>query len=243
VIHDVGIDHGVEFLVMEHLPGETLATKLAKGALAPQQVLRYAIQITSAVAAAHHAGILHRDIKPSNVIVNHDGHVKVLDFGIAKLLPQHTATRSTGLTEAGLVLGTVAYMAPEQARASRQTSAATCSLSARCATRWPRGGRRSLGRSTGACRRAKVCPADCDGCVQAAEFPSRTAVSDGGDIARGFAADTAQTAGSGSPFGGRVAIGAGIVGIVAAGELWWMRSDLAPRSERYARLDPAHQFR
>lgn len=117
VLHDVGHEAGLDFLVMEHLRGETLAAALARGPLPVDLVVRYAIQLASALATAHDAGILHRDIKPSNVIVTADGYVKVLDFGLAKQtqFPQATATRSA-LTDAGKVVGTVAYMSPEQAR-------------------------------------------------------------------------------------------------------------------------------
>ena len=117
VLHDVGHADGLDFLVMEHLPGETLSARLARGALPLAQVLDYGIQIAKALAAAHAIGILHRDIKPSNLIVTADGHVKVLDFGLAKptLLPEAVETRRE-LTGSGIVVGTLAYMSPEQAR-------------------------------------------------------------------------------------------------------------------------------
>jgi Tol biopolymer transport system component len=116
-LHDVGHDEGIAFLVMEHLSGETLAARLSRGPLPLDEVLQYGMQIASALAAAHAVGILHRDIKPSNVIVTADGFVKVLDFGLAKatLVSDEAATRSD-LTAAGTVVGTLAYMAPEQAR-------------------------------------------------------------------------------------------------------------------------------
>lgn len=117
VLHDVGHADGLDFLVMEHVPGETLSARLAGGALPLAQVLDYGIQIAKALAAAHAIGILHRDIKPSNLIVTADGHVKVLDFGLAKptLVPEAVETRRE-LTASGIVVGTLAYMSPEQAR-------------------------------------------------------------------------------------------------------------------------------
>ncbi|HXW05207.1 MAG TPA: protein kinase [Vicinamibacterales bacterium] len=117
VLHDVGRHEGVDFLVMEYLPGETLSTRLARGPLPEEQVRQFGAQIASALAVAHAAGILHRDIKPSNLAVVPDGYVKVLDFGLAKTtdLPEHLETRRE-LTASGMVLGTVAYMSPEQAR-------------------------------------------------------------------------------------------------------------------------------
>src|SRR4051812_34335330 len=84
-VHEIADHAGVEFIVMEHLPGKTLEDHIVRGALGPAKVLDYAIQIASALSAAHRAGIVHRDLKPANVIVTDHGSVKVLDFGLAKM--------------------------------------------------------------------------------------------------------------------------------------------------------------
>ncbi len=121
-LFDIGSQGGVDFLVMEHLEGETLADRLKKGALLPEQVMPSAIQIADALDKAHRQGVVHRDLKPGNVMLTKSG-AKLLDFGLAKLrdggeagsaagsvLP--TATRN--LTAEGTILGTFQYMAPEQ---------------------------------------------------------------------------------------------------------------------------------
>src|SRR5262245_1109788 len=121
-LHDIGSHAGVDFLVMEYLEGETLAQRLAQSALPLEEALRYAIEMTDALEAAHERGIVHRDFKPDNVTLTRDG-VKLLDFGIAKLVTRSgvgegsqpvTAVR-TEVTGAA-VIGTVNYMSPEQAR-------------------------------------------------------------------------------------------------------------------------------
>jgi serine/threonine-protein kinase len=116
---------GISYLVMEHVDGETLAERLKRGPLPLYDALRIAIQIADALAAAHRRGVVHRDIKPANVIVGNEDAVRVLDFGLAKTAaPQQTAesalteaARVAGspATKAGLIVGTVAYMSPEQA--------------------------------------------------------------------------------------------------------------------------------
>ena len=117
-IFDVGHQGGTGFLVMEYLDGETLAQRLARGKLPVDQALRYAIEIADALSAAHKGGVVHRDLKPSNVILTSSG-AKLLDFGLARMggtATQHTATHTARepLTAAGMVLGTVQYMSPEQ---------------------------------------------------------------------------------------------------------------------------------
>ena len=115
----------VDFIAMEYVAGKTLDKLIGRKGLRLNEALRYAVQIADGLAAAHGAGIIHRDLKPANVIVNEQGEVKILDFGLAKLSePEepdaHAVTQSVHLdallqTEAGTIIGTVAYMSPEQA--------------------------------------------------------------------------------------------------------------------------------
>lgn len=123
VIHEIGEHEGAPFLVMELLRGRSL-DEVTRGRTLPlEEWLGYAVPIADALAHAHRHGVVHRDLKPSNVIVTDEGHVKLLDFGLAKLLererdvdPSELDTISQELTRAGKVIGTVAYMSPEQAR-------------------------------------------------------------------------------------------------------------------------------
>jgi eukaryotic-like serine/threonine-protein kinase len=121
-IYDIGSDQGVDYLAMELVPGKPLDQLIPRGGFTLQELLRYAIQIADALAKAHAAGITHRDLKPANVMVTPEGVVKVLDFGLAKLQSPSTtstetiATETIGVvTEEGTVIGTAAYMSPEQA--------------------------------------------------------------------------------------------------------------------------------
>ena len=125
MLHDVGHQNGTDYLVMEFLEGETLADRLAKGALPVEQALRIGIEIAGALDAAHRSGIIHRDLKPGNVMLTKTG-VKLLDFGLAKLaapdaraVSQATSLptalqESHPLTSRGTILGTFQYMSPEQ---------------------------------------------------------------------------------------------------------------------------------
>ena len=120
-IYEVGEENSLPFIVMPFLEGETLATRLSRGPLKTGEALSVAIQVADALKAAHGAGILHRDIKPSNVMVAPDGQVRVMDFGIAKLvdqdLPEGAApVTESALTAPGSTIGTAAYMSPEQTR-------------------------------------------------------------------------------------------------------------------------------
>src|SRR5439155_25577719 len=116
-----GSEQAVYALVMELVEGPTLAERLERGPLPIDDALRIAGQVAEAVEAAHEQGIVHRDLKPANIKLRADDTVKVLDFGLAKAYePSSPSTDSstspTTLTEAGLILGTAAYMSPEQAR-------------------------------------------------------------------------------------------------------------------------------
>jgi len=126
-IYDIGQDHGVDFIAMEYVGGTSLAHLIARGGPSIDECLKFAIQIADAVAAAHAAGILHRDLKPANIMVTDKGSIKVLDFGLAKLteaidfnskderITTGTGSMSQPQTEEGTILGTAAYMSPEQA--------------------------------------------------------------------------------------------------------------------------------
>src|SRR5215471_9066740 len=120
-IYEVGSDHDVDFIAMEYVQGKRLDELIPREGLCPGQVLRHAVQIADALAVAHSAGILHRDLKPSNIMVTVAGRSKILDFGLAKTFePSDSSPESTmtmwQLTEEGAVVGTAAYMSPEQAQ-------------------------------------------------------------------------------------------------------------------------------
>jgi eukaryotic-like serine/threonine-protein kinase len=116
-IHEIGASDNLHFIATEFIVGETLRQRLTGGKLKLVDALDIAAQIASALAAAHEAGIMHRDIKPENVMLRKDGYVKVLDFGLAKLMEAGAREATTITTESGRIMGTVAYMSPEQLRA------------------------------------------------------------------------------------------------------------------------------
>ena len=113
-IFDFDTQDGVDFLVMEHVPGGTLQLRLREGPLGLDELTRLGKEIGDALEAAHRLGFLHRDLKPSNIVLTADGTPKILDFGLASLL--HTSQTATDLTQAGAVFGSLPYMAPEQLR-------------------------------------------------------------------------------------------------------------------------------
>jgi eukaryotic-like serine/threonine-protein kinase len=126
-LHDVGMHDGKPYFVTELLQGETLRERLTKGPIPLATALEWAAQMAQGLAAAHERGIVHRDLKPENIFITRDGHVKLLDFGIAKLVEAAQGATPHGLMDAtvspsgsstgtGMVLGTPGYMSPEQVR-------------------------------------------------------------------------------------------------------------------------------
>jgi serine/threonine protein kinase/Tol biopolymer transport system component len=125
-IYDIGEEDGVRYIVSELLEGESLRARIRQSPVPPRKALDYAAQIARGLAAAHERNIVHRDLKPENLFITRDGHVKILDFGLAKLagprVPsttpagEHDVTLPTTPTEPGRLMGTVGYMAPEQVR-------------------------------------------------------------------------------------------------------------------------------
>ncbi len=157
-IYDLQEANSSRFVVLELVAGETLAERIAKGAVPVDEALGIAKQICEALEAAHDKGIVHRDLKPANVKILPDGKVKVLDFGLAKAMSganaspagrshqemedspakaalSNSPTLSMAATNAGVILGTAAYMSPEQAKDGSSTGGPTSSHSVRCFTR------------------------------------------------------------------------------------------------------------
>src|SRR5712691_8112009 len=121
-IHDFGNQDGIAYAVTELLEGETLRGKLDTGPIPQKQAVDYALQVAKGLSAAHEKGIVHRDLKPENLFVSKDGHVKILDFGLAKRVEavapgkETSAPTGSGHTEPGTVMGTAGYMSPEQVK-------------------------------------------------------------------------------------------------------------------------------
>jgi eukaryotic-like serine/threonine-protein kinase len=118
-VYDVGEDEGLPYIVMEYVEGETLAELMKRtGPVPPERAVDLLLQVCAGLEAAHAAGLVHRDIKPQNLLVRTDGVAKIADFGIARTV------QATQLTQVGTVLGTAAYLAPEQAAGEQVTAAA-----------------------------------------------------------------------------------------------------------------------
>lgn len=123
-VYSVEEDAGTHFVTMELLEGETLHALVAKGRMSPERFIDLALQLLKGISAAHKQGVVHRDLKPANIMITGDQRLKVLDFGIAKVFPGETSSSSSGqkdfstqlFTQPGLIMGTIAYLSPEQAQ-------------------------------------------------------------------------------------------------------------------------------
>src|SRR5438552_11932356 len=142
-VYEIGEDHSIHYIASELIEGETLRERLQRGPMHLSEALDVAIQVASALAAAHQAGIVHRDIKPENIMLRPDGYAKVLDFGIAKLAEQELPTsmpKNEALllveTNLGSILGTVRYMSPEQACGEQIDKGPTSGVSGWCFMKW-----------------------------------------------------------------------------------------------------------
>jgi serine/threonine protein kinase len=119
-VHEFGTESDTDFLVTEYIAGTTMDSKLAEGALPLSEVVRLGIQLTEGLAAAHERGIVHRDLKPANLRLTPDGRLKILDFGLAQLMPHVSdLTITATVTNSHEVSGTLPYMAPEQLRGEK----------------------------------------------------------------------------------------------------------------------------
>ncbi|MGA3210166.1 MAG: serine/threonine-protein kinase, partial [Terriglobales bacterium] len=124
-VHRMGTYHGAPYLVSELLEGATLREAIRRGPLPYRNAIDYGVQIARGLAAAHEKGITHRDLKPENLFITRDARVKILDFGLAKLMrAPRSHNPGTPTTEAGLVMGTLGYMSPEQVRGQEVDSRA-----------------------------------------------------------------------------------------------------------------------
>lgn len=152
-IHDYGTDQGQTFAVMELLEGESLQASLSRGALPWRKAVEIALAVADGLVAAHAKGIIHRDLKPDNIFLTAGGHVKILDFGLARTAPAAasgdtpTGTYHPNQTEAGAILGTVGYMSPEQVR-GREVDATSDLFSLGCVLYEMLSGQRAFARDS-----------------------------------------------------------------------------------------------
>ena len=149
-IHDIGEQDGSPYIVSELLEGASLRAELEQGRLSARKAVDYAVQMAQGLSAAHEKNIVHRDLKPENVFVTREGRVKILDFGLAKLAPTAAGSDADGAdatmatmaavqnvpTEAGTVMGTAGYMAPEQVRGGAVDSRTDILRTVRCSMKW-----------------------------------------------------------------------------------------------------------
>src|SRR5438309_6577845 len=132
-IHEIGESDGVHFIAMEFIDGQTLREKIHRERTELRKLLRFLQHAAEGLAKAHTAGIVHRDLKPDNIMITRDGHAKMLDFGLAKLIEQRKTSPTSGAgaselatailsqqSTPGMVLGTIGYMSPEQAQGKTQ---------------------------------------------------------------------------------------------------------------------------
>ncbi len=141
-VYDLGTHDGAPYVVSELLEGQTLRGILARGVLPVNAAVDHAIHIAYGLAAAHEKGIVHRDLKPENIFITSDRRVKILDFGLAKVMTgqsglagETSSPTIDATTQPGIVLGTIGYMSPEQVRCLPWTIARTSSASALCSLR------------------------------------------------------------------------------------------------------------
>jgi eukaryotic-like serine/threonine-protein kinase len=150
-LYDVGVERATTFAVMELLEGETLRARISDSPVPWRRAVAIGVKIAEGLAAAHAKGVIHRDLKPENVFLTTDGRVKILDFGLAQYRPsgpQQEDTRATIVTEPGTIMGTAAYMSPEQVR-GEPTSATSDVFSVGCVLHEMIAGRRAFaGRSS-----------------------------------------------------------------------------------------------